>query len=33
MIDFGESEKMIKASGKLDKSYTYNGLSGNITFY
>ena len=24
MIDFGESDKMIKISGKVDKSNTYN---------
>ena len=32
MIDFGESDKMIKISGKVDKSDTYNGFS-NILFF
>ena len=31
MLDFGESDKMIKISGKVDKSNTYNGLCGNIS--
>ena len=32
MVDFSESDKMIKISGKVDKSNTYNGFSGNISF-
>ena len=32
MVDFGEPEKMIKMSGKVNKRYTYNGFSGNISF-
>ena len=32
MIDFGESE-MIKISGREGKSNTYNGFSGNISFF
>ena len=32
-VDFGESDKMIKISGKVGKSDTYNGLSGNILFF
>ena len=31
MVDFGESDKMIKISGKVDKPDTYNGF-GNISF-
>ena len=26
MVDFGESDKMIKISGKVDKSNIYNGF-------
>ena len=33
MGDFSEPDKMIKISGKGDKSNTYNGLSGNILFF
>ena len=33
MEDFGESENMIKISGKVDKSNTYNGFSSNISFF
>ena len=33
MIDFGESDKMIKISRKVDKSNTYNGFSRNISFF
>ena len=33
MIDFGKSEQMIKISGKVDKSNTYDGFSCNITFF
>ena len=30
MVDFGESDKMIKISGKVDNSNTYNGFCANI---
>ena len=30
MVNFGESDKMIKIRGKVDKSNTYNGFTGNI---
>ena len=33
MVDFGESDKMIKISGKVDKSNAYNGFSGKISFF
>ena len=33
MVNFGESDKMRKISGKVDKSNTYNGFSGNISFF
>ena len=33
MVDFGESDKMIKISRKVDKSNTYNGFSGNISYF
>ena len=33
MVDFGESNKMMKISGKLDKSDSYNGFSYNISFF
>ena len=33
MVDFGESDKVIKVSGKVDKSKTSNGFSGNISFF
>ena len=33
MIDFGESDKMIKISEKVDKSNICNGFSGNISFF
>ena len=33
MVDFGEFDKMIKTSGKMDKSDTYNGFSSNISFF
>ena len=29
MVDFGESDKMIKISGKVDKLNTFNGFNGN----
>ena len=33
MVDLGESDKMIKISGKIDKSNTYNGFRSNILFF
>ena len=33
MVDFGESSKMIKICGKVEKSNTYNGFNGNISFF
>ena len=33
MIDFAESDKMIKISGKVDKSNSYNRFSGDISFF
>ena len=33
MVDFGETDKMIKINGKMDKSDTYNGFSSNISFF
>ena len=33
MVDFRESDKMKKISGKVDKSNTYNGFSSNISFF
>ena len=33
MVDFGESDKMIKISGKMDKSDTYKGFSSDISFF
>ena len=33
IVDFGLSDKMIKRSGKVDKSNYYNGFSGNISFF
>ena len=32
MVDFGESDKMIKINGKEDKSNTYDGFNGNISY-
>ena len=32
MVDFGESDKMIEISGKLDKSNT-NKFRSNISFF
>ena len=32
MVDFCESDKMIKTKGKVDKSNTYNGFNDNISF-
>ena len=31
MVDFSESDTMIKISGKVNKSGPYNGFSGNIS--
>ena len=33
MVDFRESDKMIKISGKVDKSNTYNGSSRYSLFF
>ena len=33
MVDFGKSDNMIKISGKLVKSNSYNGFSSNISFF
>ena len=33
MVDFGESDKIIKMIGKVDKSNTYNEFTGNILFF
>ena len=33
MVDFGESDKMIKISWKVDKSNTFNGFSGDSSFF
>ena len=33
MVDFGESDKMIKIGGKVIKSNTYHGFTGNISFF
>ena len=33
MVDFGESDKMIKINGKVDQPNTYNGFSSNISFF
>ena len=33
MVDFGESDLMIKLSGKMDKSDSYNEFSSNILFF
>ena len=33
MLDFGESDKMIKISGKIDKSNTGDGFNSNISFF
>ena len=33
MVDLGESDKMIKISGKVDKSNTYNEFNHNILFF
>ena len=33
MVDFGEFDKMMKISEKVDKLNTYNGFSSNILFF
>ena len=33
MVDFGEFDKMIKISRKMDKSDSYNRFSSNISFF
>ena len=33
MLDFSESDKMIKISGKVDKSNTYNGFTSHVSFF
>ena len=33
MVDFGESDKVIKIKGKVVKSNTYSGFSRNISFF
>ena len=33
MVDFGQSDKMINVSGKLDKLNTYNRFSSDISFF
>ena len=33
MVDFGESDNMIKISGKMDKSDNYKGFSSDISFF
>ena len=33
MVDFSESDKMIKISGKVDKSNTYDEFSSNVSFF
>ena len=33
MVNFGESDKMIKISRKVDKPNTYNRFNGNISFF
>ena len=33
MVDFGESNEMIKISGKVDKLNTYNGFSDKISLF
>ena len=33
MVDFGKSDKMMKISGRVDKSITYNGFSRKILFF
>ena len=33
MVDFGETDKMIKISGKMDKSDSYKEFSIDISFF
>ena len=33
MVDFGESDKMMKISGKVNKLNTYNEFSCDISFF
>ena len=33
MVDFVNSNKMIKMNGKVYKSNTYNGFNGNMSFF
>ena len=33
MVDCGESDKMVKISGKMDKSDTYKGLISDISYF
>ena len=33
MVDFGESDKMLKICGKVNESNTYNVFSGNVSFF
>ena len=33
MVDFGESEKMIKIRGKMNKSDIYKGFNSNISYF
>ena len=33
IVNFGESDKMVKTSGKVYKSDTYIGFSGKISFF
>ena len=33
MVDIGESYKMIRISGKVNKSNTYNRFCSNISFF
>ena len=33
MVDGGDSDKMMKISGKMDKSDTCKGFSSNISFF
>ena len=33
MVDFDESDKMMKISGKVDKSNTYNWFSDDISLF
>ena len=33
IVDFGESDKMTKISGNVDKSNTYSRFTGNILLF